>query len=390
MNEKEAVLKLGFTGDLAFSGYFADRCCDDDALSGDIKAFLARNDYNIINFESPVTPCRVTKKKRLAHRSNTAALGFVKRNIKSPVLSFANNHMMDFGTIGVVDTIDSCKKEGLPYIGIGLNVKEAARCIILGDKIKVGILSVQYKRYRIASETSGGPLHESREDYIKAAVKNLRPHVDYIVLVYHGGDEFLHIPAARVRRQFKRYLRWGCDAVVAHHPHVVQGYEYFGAKPVFYSLGNFIFDTDYQRAQKDTDKGLLLSLDFRKDGISFETLPTHIDRETHRVSVGESCEWFSDMSELPSSIRKAEKQRKKDIIARTKAHKEAELQSREETHAKEQVRIEQMEAAAAIREALGDNTDPELASRLPSDEHELYADEGYMERSLRSKGKVEL
>lgn len=385
MNEKEAVLKLGFTGDLAFSGYFADRCCDDETLSDDIKAFLAGNDYNIINFESPVTPCRVTKKKRLAHRSNVAALDFVKRSIKNPVLSFANNHMMDFGTVGVVDTIASCKKAELPYIGIGMNIKEAASCVILGNKIKVGILSVQYKRYRIASETVGGPLHESREDYIKAAVKNLKGHVDYIVLVYHGGDEFLHIPASRVRRQFKRYLRWGCDAIVAHHPHVVQGYEYFGKKPVFYSLGNFIFDTDYQRVQKDTDNGLLLSLDFRKDGISFETLPTHIDRETHRVSVGESCEWFADLSELPSSVKKAEKDRKKDVIARINAYKESELKSREEKHATEQVRIEQMEAAAAIREAFGNNTDPELANRVPIDEHEGLADEGYMERNMRGK-----
>lgn len=381
-NENKDVLKLGFTGDLAFSGHFADRCCDDETLSDEIREFLSKNDYNIINFESPVTPCRVTKKKRLAHRSNTAALDFVKRNIKNPVLSFANNHMMDFGTVGVVDTINSCKEAGIPYVGIGMNVAEAARCVILGDGIKVGLLSVQYKRYRIASETSGGPLHESRVDYIKSAIKSLRSHVDYVVLVYHGGDEFLHLPANRVKRQLKKYLRWGCDAVVAHHPHVVQGYEYFGAKPVFYSLGNFVFDTDYQRVQQDTDNGLLLSLDFRKDGISFSTLPTHIDRETHRVTAGESSVWFADMSELPRDLRKAEKQRKKDIIAKIKEYKENEQQSREDKFVKEQVRIEQMEAAAALREALTDKSDPELANRLLIDEQDRFADEGYMERDL--------
>lgn len=390
MSGNESVLKLGFTGDLAFSGYFADRCVDDDTISDGIKDFLGRNDYNIINFESPVTPCRVTKKKRLAHRSNVAALGFVKRNIKNPVLSFANNHMMDFGTVGVVDTIKSCKEANVPYVGIGMNVRDAARCVILGDDIKVGILSVQYKRYRIASETSGGPLHESRVDYIKAAIKALRPRVDYVVLVYHGGDEFLHIPAKRVKKQFKQYLRWGCDVIVAHHPHVVQGYEYFGNKPVFYSLGNFVFDTDYQRAQEDTDRGMLLSLDFRKDGISFEALPTLIDRETHKVGVGEDYSWFADMKEMQRSVYKNEKHRKKDIIARTKAYKDEELLLREEKYAKEQVRIEQMEAAAAIREAINNNTDPELANRLPADENEGCADEGYMERRLIGKDKLGL
>ncbi len=386
--DNSASLTIGFTGDLAFSGYFAD-CCGDDTLLGDgIKNFLNANDYNVINFESPVTPCRITKKKRLAHRSSPEALDFVKRNIKNPVLSFANNHMMDFGTVGVVDTIDSCKASGVPFIGIGMNVSEAARCVILGNGIKVGLLSVQYKHYRVATAQSGGPLHESRIDYIKAAIKSLRPKVDYVVLVYHGGDEFLHLPSAKVRHQFKKYLRWGCDAVVAHHPHVVQGYEYFGTKPVFYSLGNFVFDTDYQRAQNDTDKGMLLRLKFTKSGIAFEALPTHIDRENKKVSVGDDMSYFTDVKKLPAAVRKQEKLRRLDVIARTKAHKEQELQTREEKHAKEQVRIEQMEARAAIKEALSDKTDPELAGRHFGDDNHGNPDEGHMERRLGAKDRI--
>ena len=67
--DNSSSLTIVFTGDLAFSGYFAE-CCGDDTLLGDgIKSFLGANDYNVINFESPVTPCRITKKKRLAHRS---------------------------------------------------------------------------------------------------------------------------------------------------------------------------------------------------------------------------------------------------------------------------------------------------------------------------------
>lgn len=88
---------IGFSGDLSFSGYFADSYTDNGLLDDGIKAFLCGNDYNVINYESPVTPCRVTKKRRLAHRSAPEALDFVKNNIPNPVLSFANNHMMDYG-----------------------------------------------------------------------------------------------------------------------------------------------------------------------------------------------------------------------------------------------------------------------------------------------------
>ena len=80
----EKTINIGFTGDLSFSGYFKG-CENDDYLIDDrIKEFLSGNDYNVINFESPVTPCRITKKKRLAHRCGEDALDFVQRNIKTP------------------------------------------------------------------------------------------------------------------------------------------------------------------------------------------------------------------------------------------------------------------------------------------------------------------
>ena len=362
---------IGFSGDLSFSGYFADGYTDNGLLDDGIKAFLCGNDYNVINYESPVTPCRVTKKRRLAHRSAPEALNFVKNNIPNPVLSFANNHMMDYGPIGVVDTMDSCKQRGIDYIGIGLNVTEASRYVVLGDEVKVGVLAVEYKKHLIATELNGGPLHESSTDVIKGRLKQLKACTDYVVVFYHGGEEFLHTPMPYTRRQLKEYLAWGADVVVAHHPHVVQGFEPVGKnKMIFYSLGNFVFDTNYQRVQDDTDNGMLLRLSFGKNGFTYEALPTHIDRENKRVSVGSEMCWFKDIRKGYDRAWSGEAYRRSNVKERAKQLREKELAEAAEYYEAERMRLEEIQAKADaiqahidIHEAMMDALEAELAEQ---------------------------
>ena len=361
-------LNIGFTGDLSFSGYFAG-CEHDDALfDAGIRSFLDKNDYNVINFESPVTPSRIPMKKRLAHRCGDEALEFVKRNIKSPVLSFANNHMMDFGYIGVIDTMDACERASLPCIGIGLDVSDACRYTVLGDEVKAAVLAVEYKKYLIATENAGGPLHESKKAEIKAAIAEMKKAADYAVIVYHGGDEFLNAPMPYIRRQLRQYIKWGANAVVAHHPHVVQGYEVLDSKHlIVYSLGNFIFDTDYQRMQENTDKGMLIRLGFAADGVNLTCLPTEIDREKHKVSAGSDLRFFTDVSENYTRLWTKEAARKQDTKDRAKRLKEAEITEREAKFASERARVEALEAAAELKRASFEKPDTEPVEEDPDE-----------------------
>lgn len=85
------------------------------------------------------------------------------------------------------------------------------------------------------------------------------------ILVAHGGEEFANLSAPYTRSRYIKYLEYGADIVVSHHPHICMSYETVGSKAIFYSLGNFIFDTDYQRAQFHTDRSVLLKLCFNKD-----------------------------------------------------------------------------------------------------------------------------
>ena len=75
----------------------------------------------------------------------------------------------------------------------------------------------------------------------------------------------------------------GADIVISHHPHVVNNYELIGNKAIFYSLGNFIFDTDYQRSQFGTQYGVLLRIRFDEDSFSFEPFGIEVDRTHERI-----------------------------------------------------------------------------------------------------------
>jgi poly-gamma-glutamate synthesis protein (capsule biosynthesis protein) len=88
----------------------------------------------------------------------------------------------------------------------------------------------------------------------------------------------------------------GADVVVGHHPHVAENYELFeDGKAIFYSLGNFIFDTDYQRAHPYTDVGILLKLIFTEEKMTFEAIGTRIIRGPERIDTAPLPDIFTNI-----------------------------------------------------------------------------------------------
>ena len=286
---------IGFTGDIAFSEYTQELYKTPQKIDKNIYEFLNKNDYNVLNFESPITDITYTTKGALAHKSDLKSLNFIKDNIKNPILSIANNHMLDYGLRGLLDTIKTLKKEKVKYIGAGKNINDAINYVILGKDIKVGIISFQYKSSLMADKDNPGTAHEKHQKIIKEKIKELKNICDWIVIVYHGGEEFSNSPMPYTKRKIKKFLNWGADIVVAHHPHTIQGYEKINNKLVFYSLGNFIFDTDFQRAQSGTDKGVAISIEFSKDSYRFDYIIIKNTREENKIIKEENDLNFKDI-----------------------------------------------------------------------------------------------
>ena len=95
---------------------------------------------------------------------------------------------------------------------------------------------------------------------------------DYIIVIIHGGHEHFQLPTIRMQDTYRFFIDVGADAVVNHHQHCYSGYEVYKDKPVFYGLGNLLFDHASKRSGCWTE-GYMVSIDFQKEKISFELTP---------------------------------------------------------------------------------------------------------------------
>ena len=289
---------IAFTGDVGFSKYFKDGYKKEDILSKEVVDFLASTDYTVVNVEGAVSNITSTATKPLVHTNNPEMVEWIKK-INGNVWNVANNHTMDCGEEGALDTLRHARENGCLTVGLGENADLAAKPLFLEkDGVKIGLISVTYDDESAAGEHSTGCIHISDNERIKAQIEEVKSQNAWCVVIPHGFEEFSQLPVPYARKQYIKYLKFGADIVVGHHPHVVQNYETFGDKIIFYSLGNFIFDTDYQRRQKYTDRGMLLKIHFEANTYTWEYLPIKIDRTTQTVGVGEKPAIFCDINKV--------------------------------------------------------------------------------------------
>ncbi|MBQ8563248.1 MAG: CapA family protein, partial [Firmicutes bacterium] len=150
--------------------------------------------------------------------------------------------------------------------------------------------------YTLSKGTEFGKLRWDDFEHIGKRIAEVKARCRWCVIVVHGGEEFATMPSPYTRDKYLKYLELGADVVVGHHPHVPENYEIFDdGRAIFYSLGNFIFDTDYQRAHLYTDMGVLLKLCFTGEKMDFEAMGIRINRETERIEEAELPDIFTDI-----------------------------------------------------------------------------------------------
>jgi len=277
------MTKIAFTGDIAFSKYFKDHYSK-DFLDNEIKNFFATSDHVVANVEAPLTEGLVSGTREINHFSNPDSVEWFK-SIKADIWAIANNHILDCDEQGMMDTISAAKKIGALTVGAGLNKSEAAKSVVIEKEGGIGIIAVTYKRGEFirATENSAGCILFEDTKAIKQAIADVKSKNKWCIVIAHGGDEFSNLPMPYIKKRYHDFLRFGADVVVGHHPHVVQNYELVDKKVIFYSLGNFVFDTDYQRKQKYSEYGVLLRLNFSETNFTWDFLPTKVNREEQRV-----------------------------------------------------------------------------------------------------------
>ncbi len=206
---------------------------------------------------------------------------------------------MDAGKEGLLSTCAIAHSMGARTLGAGCNEIEASEPVYLDGAGGIGLVGVAYQAECIpATETEAGIFRWDDMEYIEERIKEVKKRCRWCVIVAHGGEEFTDMPSPYTRERYLKYLSLGADIVVGHHPHVPENYELFDdGKVIFYSLGNFILDTDYQRVHPYTDVGVLLKLVFTERDFSFEAIGTAIVRDEGRIVSSPLPDIFTNIPE---------------------------------------------------------------------------------------------
>lgn len=291
---------ITFTGDIGFDKYMKDKWADEELIAPAVLDFVKDTDHLTVNVEGPLSEGEKQIKEgavvSLTHSMDPGAVTFLNR-IGADIWNICNNHIMDAGPKGLMDTLLLAEQNHAITVGAGMNIDEARKPVIIDAAGGIGIIGVGYQRAcRKADEETPGCFSWSDMEGIRIAIEDIKKRCRWCIVSAHGGEEFTALPMPYTRDRYLEYLKLGADIVVGHHPHVPMNYETVGEKMIFYSLGNFVFDTDYQRSQFNTEYGIIVKLHFYEDRFEFEPMGIKVNRDIEKIEECELPDIFTDVS----------------------------------------------------------------------------------------------
>ena len=244
MNYSSTIV-LNAVGDIALNNRFVEIVEKGygDKIFENVKHCFDDADINFANLESTLSSRgKKDTKNQLVFSSSESASLLKKAGIN--VLSLANNHICDYGFEGCLDTVKYLHDNNINCFGVGENLSTSREPLIGNTNgITVGFLGYACKsthgKYPDRKSYGSPPIKYS---YIKRDLRKLSFEVDIKVVSLHWGFEQYEYPSPKQIRMAHRIIDAGADLIIGHHPHVPQGFEIWKDKPIFYSLGNFIFD----------------------------------------------------------------------------------------------------------------------------------------------------
>ena len=293
------TLSLVFTGDIGFDKYMDGKWNDEKLISDEVLAFLHSGDHVIANVEGALVRQEKQENqegvKQLVHAMDPEATKVLRR-MHADIWNLCNNHILDAGEDGVRKTLEKAERFGARTVGVGMDLNQAKKILYFPEAGGIGMFAVGFRTgCKPAGEAKAGTLLWNEMDLIEANIREIKQKCRWCCLIVHGGEEFTSLPSPYVRERYHKFLDMGADMIVAHHPHVPMNYETVGDKVIFYSLGNFIFDTDYQRAQYHTDEGILVKLNFTPDAYTWEAEGIRIIRGPEHIVRADLPQIFEDV-----------------------------------------------------------------------------------------------
>lgn len=247
-----------------------------------VKNILSSADIAVGNLENPITNECEKIDKKYAFQAKPKYTKIL-RSSGLDILSLANNHSLDCGEKGLMETFKNLQNENLAWIGAGKSINETEALKIIKKK---GI------KFAFLGFTTISP-YPNRKDFnnvsfatpkkVKRLVQLAQKKSDVVIVSFHWGTEYHTSPNLQQKELARIAINAGADAILGHHPHVLQEINLINKTSrnrkaiIAYSLGNFVFDSPV-RLDRRLHESVILKMQFGKSGlIETEAIPIKIE-----------------------------------------------------------------------------------------------------------------
>lgn len=226
------------------------------------------------------------------------------------LMGVATNHIKDCGLMkswcdyAFFDTLNHLQRAGIQTVGAGKNLEEALQPVVVTiNGVRFGFVSLGDSKMDpvvFAAEDHPGIAHLIPEN-MQRAVELARRSADVVIAMPHWGSEDIAVPNWLQQQQARQLVEYGADLIVGNHTHVVQAIQELDGVPVFYGLGNFVFD----QGLRDHRQGVIVLVDFKgSQYLGYRLIPTHTDADgrVHLADPEESAEILASIARSSAAL----------------------------------------------------------------------------------------
>ena len=296
-----------FSGDVLLSDHVLNAYSRAGGISGVLDqgylSAIQSADYFAVNEEFPFS----SRGTQAADKQYTFRLAPEKVSIFKEMgidaVTLANNHALDYGTDALLDTCEVLDGAGILHTGAGKDLDAAKQPVVFeknGQRVAlIGATRVIPEAGWAAAKSHPGMLssYEVSVEPLLAQIAECHAAGAKVVVLIHWGIERDERPQEYQRALAKRYIDVGADLVIGSHPHVLQGIEYYKGKPIFYSLGNFVFGSSIP-------KTMLVQAEFQGDDLNLKLIPgTSSCGYTRTLTdAGEQSQFYQYLEEISFGV----------------------------------------------------------------------------------------
>ena len=274
---------ITFTGDILLDRGVRHRINAigvDSLFTPEIDSIFAHSDIVVGNLECPATDLHTPAMKQFVFRANPEWLTTLRQHGISH-LNLANNHSVDQRRGGLISTAENCRKAGIIPVGMGENMQEAVQPVLLPPStlhlppiylfstLQLPLENFTYlpDQYSVSQESIDSLCQRIHQ------LRTAEPSA-YIIVCPHWGIEHTTQPTPWQRRHAHALIDAGADIIIGHHTHTLQSIERYKEKPIYYSIGNFIFD----QTKPINTRACMVQIRIAPTSVEVETIPVEIRR----------------------------------------------------------------------------------------------------------------